>query len=127
MSILTRKVGNREYVYEAHREGPRMVQSYIGPLARPDVHRRMETARRATIIPEHTLRLYADKLTPQLQKDAVSIIACILEHGDLEDLGWLVFAFPVSAIVDVLLSASSGLSERDRNFWSVWFEVRDAS
>jgi hypothetical protein len=126
MSIVIRKVGNREYVYEAHREGPRMVQSYIGPLARPDVQRRVETGRRATTIPEHTLRLHAGGLTPQLQKDAVSIIACILERGDLEDVRWLVFAFPVSAIVDVLLSAR-GLSERDRNFWSVWFEVRDAS
>ena len=44
MSIIIRKTGNREYAYVAHRDGARMVQSYIGPLARPEVRRRVEAA-----------------------------------------------------------------------------------
>jgi len=59
MSIIIRKTGNREYVYVAHRDGARMVQSYIGPLARLEVRRRVEAARRATTIPPHTMRLFA--------------------------------------------------------------------
>jgi len=128
MSIIIRKTGNREYVYVAHRNGARMVQSYIGPLARPDVRRRVEAARRATTIPPHTMRLFAgvDPSTLHLQRNAAAIIACLLEQGDLEDLQWFACVYPVSTIVDVVLSAK-GLSARARNFWMVWFEESNAS
>jgi hypothetical protein len=74
------------------------------------------------------MRLFAgvDPSALSLQRDAATIIACLLEQGDLEDLRWLAGVYPVSAIVDVLLS-EKGLSERARNFWMVWFEVPDAS
>jgi hypothetical protein len=128
MSIIIRKTGNREYAYVAHRDGARMVQSYIGPLARPDVRRRVEAAQRATTIPAHTMRLFAgvDSNALHLQRDAPAIIACVLERGDLEDLRWLGCVCPTSAIVDVLLSAKD-LPPRARNFWMVWFEEPDAS
>jgi hypothetical protein len=61
-----------------------------------------------------------------LQRNAASIIACLLERGDLEDLEWLAYVYPASAIIDAVLSAD-GLSARARNFWLVWFEVPDAS
>jgi hypothetical protein len=104
-----------------------MIQSYIGPLARPEVRRRVEAAQRATTMPLHTMRLFTgvDPNALHLQKNAAAIIACVLEQGDLEDLRWLVHAYPVSAIVDVLLSAK-GLSARARNFWMVWFEEPNA-
>lgn len=128
MSIIIRKTGNREYVYMAHRDGARMVQSYIGPLTRPEVRRRVEAARRAGTMPLHTMRLFAgvDPSALHLQRNAASIITCLLERGDLEDLQWLAYVYPVSAIIDVLLSMT-GLSPRARNFWLVWFEVPDAS
>jgi hypothetical protein len=128
MSIIIRKTGNREYVYVAHRDGERMVQSYVGPLARPEVRRRVEAARRATTMPLHTMRLFAgvDPSGLHLQRNAAAIIACLLEQGDLEDLQWLVHVYPVSTIVDVVLSAK-GLSARARNFWMVWFEESNAS
>ncbi|MCX6084495.1 MAG: hypothetical protein NT102_05975 [Caldiserica bacterium] len=128
MSIIIRKTGNREYVYVAHRDGARMVQSYIGPLARPEVRRRVEAAQRATTMPLHTMRLFAgvDPSALHLQRNAAAIIACLLEQGDLEDLRWLAYVYPASAIIDVLLS-TKGLSPRARNFWIVWFEVADAS
>lgn len=128
MSIIIRKTGTREYVYEAHRDGARMVQSYIGPLARPNVRRRVEAAQWATVIPEHTMRLFSggDPGLLSLQKGAAHLIATVLEHGDLKDLQWLTLAYPGSAIVDAVL-AGTGLSPRTRNFWSVWFEVPDAS
>jgi hypothetical protein len=128
MSIIIRKTGNREYVYVAHRDGARMVQFYIGPLARPEVRRRVEAAQRATTMPLHTIRLFAgaDPSTLQLQRDAAAIIACLLERGDLEDLRWLAYVYPASAVVDVLLSGK-GLSARACNFWMVWFEEPDAS
>ena len=128
MSIIIRKTGNREYAYEAHRDGARMVQSYIGPLARPEVRRRVEAARRATAMPEHTMRLFAgvDSSALHLQRNAAAIIACLLEQGDLEDLRWLVYAYSTSAIIDVALSMKE-LSAKTRNFWLVWFEVPDAS
>jgi hypothetical protein len=128
MSIVIRKVGSREYVYEAHRYGARMVQSYIGPLARVDVRRRVEAAQLATAIPERTMRLFgaASPDTLSLRRNTAHIIATVLEQGDLEDLQWLTRAYPGSAIVDVVL-AGTGLSPRTRNFWSVWFKVRDAS
>jgi hypothetical protein len=128
MSIVIRKTGNREYVYMAHRDGARMVQSYIGPLARPEVRRRVEAAQWATTMPLHTIRLFAgvDPSALHLQRDATAIIACLLEQGDLEDLRWLVSVYPTSAIVDVVLSAK-GLSARARNFWMVWFEEPNAS
>ena len=128
MSITIRKTGNKEYAYMAHRDGARMVQSYIGPLTRPEVRRRVDAAQRATTMPLHTMRLFTgvDPSALSLQRDAAAIIACLLEQGDLEDLSWLVHVYPVSAIVDVLLS-EKGLSERARNFWIMWFEVPDAS
>lgn len=128
MSIIVRKTGNREYAYEAHRDGARMVQSYIGPLARPEVRRRVEVAQRATMMPVHTMRLFAavDAGALHLQRDATAIIACLLEGGDLDDLGWLACVYPASAIIDVLLSVKD-LSARARNFWLVWLEVPDAS
>jgi hypothetical protein len=128
MSIVIRKTGNREYVYEAHRDGAHMVQSYVGPLVRADVRRRVEAARQATTMPAHTTRLFADwnPGAAHLQRDAVSIISCLLERGDLEDLRWLACVYSTSVIVDVLLSAKD-LSARSRNFWLVWFEVPDAS
>jgi hypothetical protein len=128
MSIIIRKTGNREYAYLAHRDGARMVQSYIGSLARPDVRRRVEAAQRATTMPPHTMRLFArvDPSDLHLQRNAAAIIACLLEQGDLEDLQWLAYVYPVSTIVDVVLSAK-GLSARARNFWIVWFEEPNAS
>ncbi|MHB8108065.1 MAG: DUF6922 domain-containing protein [Candidatus Cryosericum sp.] len=128
MSIVIRKTGNREYVYEAHRDGARMVQSYIGPLAHPEVRRRVEAAQRVATIPEHTMRLFAgiDQNTLLLQKNTATIIATVLEHGDLEDVQWLTLAYAGSAIVDAVL-AGTGLSLKVCNFWRVWFEVPDAS
>jgi len=128
MSIIIRKTGNREYVYVAHRDGARMVQSYIGPLARPEVRRRVEAAQRATTMPPHTMRLFTgvDASALHLQRDGAAIIACLLEQGDLEDLRWLAYVYPVSAVIDAVLSAK-GLSARARNFWMVWFEEPNAS
>jgi hypothetical protein len=128
MSITIRKTGNREYAYVAHRDGARMVQSYIGPLTRPEVRRRVDAAQRATTMPLHTMRLFAgvDPSALSLQRDAAAIIACLLEQGDLEDLRWLVHVYPVSAIIDVLLS-EKGLSARAHNFWIMWFEEPHAS
>jgi hypothetical protein len=128
VSIIIRKTGKREYAYVAHRDGARMVQSYVGPLARPEVRRRVEAAQWATTMPSHTMRLFSgvDPEALRLQRDAGAIIACVLEQGDLEDLRWLTCVYPAAAIIDVLLSASD-LSDRVRNFWMVWFEVRDAS
>jgi hypothetical protein len=127
MSIIVRKTGNREYAYEAHRDGARMVQSYIGPLVRPEVRRRVEVAQRATMMPVHTMRLFVGTgASPlHLQRDTAAIIGCLLERGDLEDLRWLACVYPTSAIIDVLLSAKD-LPERVRSFWMVWFEVPDA-
>lgn len=128
MSIIIRKTGNREYVYVAHRDGAHMVQSYVGPLSRPDVQRRVEAAQRATIMPLHTQRLFvaSDPRALHLQKNAAAIIAGVLERGDLEDLRWLSYVYPVSVIVDVLLSGTV-LPARTRNFWMMWFEESDAS
>ena len=128
MSITIRKMGNKEYAYMAHRNGARMVQSYIGPLTRPEVRRRVDAAQRATTMPLHTMRLFAgvDPSTLSLQRDAAAIIACLLEQGDLEDLRWLAGVYPETTIIDVVLSAKS-LSARARSFWLVWFEVPDAS
>jgi len=128
MSITIRKTGNKEYAYMAHRDGARMVQSYIGPLTRPEVRRRVDAAQRATTMPLHTMRLFTgvDPSALSLQRDTAAIIACLLEQGDLEDLSWLVHVYPESTIIDVVLS-EKGLSARARNFWMVWFEVPDAS
>jgi hypothetical protein len=128
MSIIVRKTGNREYAYVARRDGARMVQTYIGPLARPEVRRRVAAAQWVTTIPAHTMRLFAgvDPANLHLQRNAGTIIACLLEQGDLEDQRWLTSVYPVSAIVDLLLSAK-GLPDRTRSFWMVWFEVPDAS
>ena len=127
-SIVVRKVGNREYAYEAHRDGARMVQSYIGPLARPDVRCRVEAAQLATVIPERTMRLFsgAGPEALSLQRNAAHIIATVLEDGDLDDVRWVMHVYPGSAVVDVVL-AGVGLSPRVCNFWSVWFKVPHAS
>jgi hypothetical protein len=83
MSIIVRKTGNREYAYVARRDGTRMIQTYIGPLARPEVRRRVAAAQWVTAIPAHTMRLFAgvDPADLHLQRNAGPIIACVLEDG----------------------------------------------
>jgi len=128
MSVLIRTIGNRQYAYLVRRSGARTVQSYLGPMARPDVAAKVAALKEEGSIPSQFHRFFwdTDPSAIDLHRHAAYVIARILETGSLQAIWWLQRQYPTSTILQVLAS-SKGLSARSRRFWSAWFEVSRAS
>jgi len=128
MSVLIRTIGNRQYAYLVRRSGARTVQTYLGPMARPDVAAKVAALKEEGSIPSQFHRFFwdTDPSAIDLHRHAAYVIARILETGSLQAIWWLQRQYPTSTILQVLAS-SKGLSARSRRFWSAWFEVSRAS
>lgn len=128
MSVLIRTIGNRQYAYLVRRSGARTVQTYLGPMARPDVAAKVAALKEEGSIPSQFHRFFwdTDPSAIDLHRHAAYVIARILETGSLQAMWWLQRQYPTSTILEVLAS-SKGLSARSRRFWSAWFEVSRAS
>jgi len=128
MSVLIRTIGNRQYAYLVRRSGARTVQTYLGPMARPDVAAKVAALKEEGSIPSQFHRFFwdTDPSAIDLHRHAAYVIARILETGSLQAIWWLQRQYPTSTILQVLAS-SKGLSARSRRFWSAWFEVTRAS
>jgi hypothetical protein len=128
MSVLIRTIGSRQYAYTVRRSGGRTIQTYLGPLARPDVAAKVAVLNEEGSVPSQFHRFFwdTDPAGIDLHRHAGYVISRILETGSLRAVWWLQLQYPTSTILHVLAS-SRGLSARSRRFWSSWFEVSRAS
>jgi len=122
MSILVRTIHGRQYAYVSRREGKRMVQTYLGPMSRPDVQAAVDSLSEEKGIPTRLRRLFWDTDPASLDSSlhAAVIIERVLEMGGLQDVRWLQHRYAGTMIAQVL-TLSKGLSPRSRVFWNLWF------
>jgi hypothetical protein len=127
MSIIAKKIGNREYAYLVVREGKKVVHKYLGSIDNPKIVKLISDRKISTTVPENIFRLFWDT-SPEnvhLKRNARYIIERVLDYGDIDALSWLQRVYTAQTIIDVL-SLSRNISEKSRNFWKIWFGVSDA-
>ena len=122
MSIVVHTIHGRQYAYVSRREGKCMIQTYLGPMSRPDVQAAVDGLSEEKEIPERLRRLFwdTDPESLDLSRHATAIIERVLEMGDLQDVRWLQHRYTGTTIAQVL-TLSKGLSPRSRVFWNLWF------
>lgn len=127
MAIVTKKIGKREYAYLVSREGKRVVHRYLG-AARDPIVERLATVRKDIVsVPERFRTLFWDTALENinLKSHARYVMEKVLEFGDLDAFEWLRDVYPGWQIRETLL-LSRTLSEKSRNFWTIWFGGDDA-
>jgi hypothetical protein len=122
MSITIKKIGGREYAYEAFRRGRKIIQNYLGSVNGPDVTARIKALEKNKSIPSGFLKYFwdVDPHTLNIRRHSRFIIERVLELGDLKALWWTQKQYPTSLIIEVCRT-SRRLSQRSRHFWIVWF------
>jgi hypothetical protein len=128
MHVLIRTIGSQRYAYVAVRSNGRTVQTYLGPMTRPDVAARVASLQAEGDIPPQFHQLFWD-VDPEcvdLRKHARYVIERVLDAGSLQAVWWLQREYRTRDIERVLASGK-GLSARSRAFWSAWFEATRAS
>lgn len=127
MSIVTKKIGKREYAYLASREGGKVVHRYLGAADGSKAAQLSKVKAETTSVPERFAVLFWDTALQNinLNRHAGYIIEKVLEFGDLDAFSWLQDVYPGRRIKETML-LSRNLSARSRNFWQIWLEVKDA-
>lgn len=127
MGIITKTIGKRKYSYLAMREGKKVVHKYLGPSDDPKISHMASMEKETSYIPArfHSLFWDANLKNIHTKRNAQYIIERILEFGDIDALEWLQRAYPAQRIIHVL-HVSRAVSEKSRNFWTLWFGVEDA-
>lgn len=128
MSIVTKKIGKTKYAYLTYRQGRRVVQQYLGPSESATVTRLCSQVEETKVLPERFKIFFWDtdisKL--KLKQHAKYIIERLMELGDLDSILWLQRAYPTQTIINIL-STSRLISFKSKNFWLVWFGVKNVS
>jgi hypothetical protein len=127
MGIVRKRVGGREYIYLSIREGGRVVHKYLGPADAPRVARVIGERMESSGLPENLLPLFWDTSPGRIHimRNARYIIERVLEFGDVDAVAWLQRVYPVQKIIDAL-RLSRVVTDKSREFWKIWFGVRDA-
>jgi hypothetical protein len=127
MNIVKKKIRGHEYVYLSSREGLRVVHKYLGRTDSPAVARIIAEKILASGVPEDISSLFWDTNWRQihLRRHARYVIERVLELGRLDAVSWLQRVYPVQTIIDVL-TVSKVITAKSRNFWKLWFEVKNA-
>jgi hypothetical protein len=77
------------------------------------------------LIPERTKRLFWDvdkeSVDPILHRSY--ILKRIMDHGDVEDVRWMLLTYSPEEIVEVLRK-SRGLSRKSAYFWAAYFSIQ---
>ncbi len=122
MSVVVKKIGNRQYAYLAYRNGSKVVHRYLGALSDRKVREKIRVLENEKEIPERFAYLFwdADVSKIQLHRNARYIIEKVLEFGDLDALWWVQLIYPSRKIVETC-ETSRKISEQSKNFWSIWF------
>jgi hypothetical protein len=126
MAIITKKIGNNSYAYLSVRQGRKVVHKYIGPVYNPATKKRMSAYSEINAVPERFRSLFWDTRLENInvRRNAAYIIERVLDMGSLDALEWVQRIYPVHKIIDVLTS-SRALAEKSRNFWSLWFGLKN--
>lgn len=127
MSVIIKKIRNREYVYLVIREGKRVVHKYIGPVGSPQSMQRLQEKSETSAVPRRFRSLFWDTSIEKIHisRNARYIIERVLELGDMDEVQWLQRVYPGRKIIDVL-HLSREVSAKSRNFWMLWFGVESA-
>jgi hypothetical protein len=127
MNIVRKKIRGHEYVYLSSREGLRVVHKYLGRTDSPSVARIIAEKNMASGVPEDLSSLFWDTNWRQIQlrRHARYVIERVLELGWLDTVSWLQRVYSVQTIIDVL-TVSKVITAKSRNFWKLWFGVKDA-
>ncbi len=122
MAIIMKKIGKREYAYLVSREGKRVVHRYLGAASDPKVKRLAMVREETAAVPARFRTLFWDTALENinLKSHARYVMEKVLEFGDLDAFEWLCDVYPGRQIKETLL-LSRTLSEKSRNFWSIWF------
>ncbi len=122
MSIVVKKIGNKEYAYRAYRVGERVVHKYLGPSSSANVATQVARTAERKKVPEKFRSLFwdVDPAAIDLKIHSTYIIERVLEIGGLDALFWLQMIYPTSLIIDVC-EESRKISAKSRNFWKIWF------
>ncbi len=126
MAIITKKIGNKSYAYFSVREGRKVVHKYIGPADNPATQKKIAAYGEINAVPERFRSLFWDTRLENInvKRNAAYIIERVLDPGSLDALEWAQRVYPVQKILDVLTS-SRALGEKSRNFWSLWFGLKN--
>ncbi len=127
MSVIVKKIRGREYVYFSLREGERVLHKYIGPVGSPTALSKLREKSETSSIPPRLRPLFWDARIDKIHigRNARYIIERILELGDVDAIEWLQRVYPTKKIIDVL-HMSRQLTEKSRNFWTIWFGTERA-
>jgi hypothetical protein len=126
MAIITKKIGNKSYAYLSVRQGRKVLHKYIGPTESPATQKRICAYGDMNAVPERFRSLFWDTRLENInvKRNAAYIIERVLDMGSLDALEWVQRVYPVHKIIDVLTS-SRALGEKSRNFWSLWFDLKN--
>ena len=122
MSLVIKKIRNKEYAYVAYRSEGKVVQKYLGALSNPEVRKRVEQLDAENRIPKRFSYLFWD-VNPSdidIRKNARYIIERVLELGGLDTVYWIQKLYPTRLILETL-EVSRKLADKSRNFWRIWF------
>ncbi|MBI4680724.1 MAG: hypothetical protein HY753_05855 [Nitrospirae bacterium] len=127
MGIVKKKIGRNEYAYLVVREGQKLVYRYIGTTKAFHVAKIISDKKDSVSIPDRLGPLFWDTSLDKIhiRRNARYIIERVLEFGDMYALKWIQKVYPVQTISDVL-NLSRVISEKSREFWMIWFGVKNA-
>jgi hypothetical protein len=126
MALITKKIGNREYAYLAHREGSKIVHKYLGAIDKPEVIKIISDHKEFLSVPNQFRSLFWDTSlrNMDIKRNFRYIIERVLEFGDMNALQWIQRMYTTQSIINILRTTGN-LSEKSRNFWMIWFDTSD--
>lgn len=124
MAVIIKTIKNREYAYLCTRDGRKVRHSYIGLASDPIAALLLSEQERGAKMPQALYPFFwdADPRKFSLREHSRYIIERILELGTFEAVQWMELAYPRFRILEVLF-LGRGISEKSRQFWSIWFGV----
>lgn len=127
MAIITKKIGKRDYAYMVSRNGKRIVHRYLGASGDPKVEKLLMIKEETNSVPGRFSTIFWDTAINNidLKSHGQYVMEKVLEFGDLDAFNWMRDVYPGWRIKETLLISRS-ISEKSRNFWSIWFEVDHA-
>lgn len=119
MSII---IKDKKYAYLAYRSGSKVVHKYLGPIANPEVAKKIKELKKEKTVPEEFYYLFwdTDPKKIDLKKNARYVIEKVLEMGNFDALQWVQRIYPTKLIIETL-EISRKITPKSKNFWSVWF------
>ncbi len=122
MSIIIKKINNKQYAYESYRKGKKIIHKYIGPLSDSNVVSAIDTRKQRNKVPERFYSYFwdTDPKKLNLKNNSNYIIERGLELGSLDIIEWLQKIYPSYKIIDCSLH-SKRISQKSKNFWDTWF------